>query len=548
MRRALVCLFFSLLATVAHAPIASASADENSPVLESLTLTPALVDARTEPAEVSFEARITDDSSGFDFGYVSTQETRKTGSFTRISGTPQDGIYRATIPWSSYDANGDIHLSVTLLDAAGKIGYYGSAELIAAGMPDTFQAQTNPDDTAPVLESLTVTPSGFDTRCGSAAMTFEARITDDSSGFDFGYVSTQETRKTGSFTRISGTPQDGIYRATIPWYSYDASGDIHLSVTLLDAAGKIGYYGSAELIAAGMPDHVTNGNASQSPCAPTAPKAVRGSDSATVSWDPPIDDRGSPVTSYKVTSYPDGITQTVDATQTTAAMTGLTNGTSYRFRVTATNAIGTSTRSAATNPVVLGAKPGAPTNASASKGDQSATVTWTTPTSDGGAPITSFKVTSYPDGITQTVDATQTTATVTGLTNGTTYRFRVTATNGVGTGPSSTPTKPVTPGAKPGAPTNARAAKGDQSATVTWTAPTSDGGAPITSYKVTSYPDGITQTVDATQTTATVTGLTNGTSYRFRVTATNRLGTSTSSEATNAVIPSATAALLGAHT
>jgi len=329
MRRALVCLFFFLLATIAPTPMASASADENPPVLESLTVTPALVDARTEPAEVTFEARITDDSSGYEFGYVSTHETSKDVAFTRVSGTPADGIYRTTIPWDSYDADGDIHFSVIVLDAAGKTHAYGSADLIAAGMPD----------------------------------------------------------------------------------------------------------------------HLTNDNLSRSPCAPTAAKAVRGSGSANVSWEPPIDDRGSPVTSYTVTSYPDGITQTVDATQTTATMTGLTNGTSYRFRVTATSAIGTSTRSSATNPVVLGAKPGAPTNARAAKGDQSATVTWTAPTSDGGAPITSYKVTSYPDGVTQTVDATQTTATVTGLINGTTYRFRVTATNRLGTSTSSVVTNAVIPSA-----------------------------------------------------------------------------------------------------
>jgi hypothetical protein len=89
--------------------------------------------------------------------------------------------------------------------------------------------------------------------------------------------------------------------------------------------------------------------------------------------------------------------------------------------------------------------PGAPTNVVAKAGNRQATVTWNPPASDGGDPILDYTVTSDPSGVQVTVPASQTTATLTGLQNGVTYRFTVAARNDVGTGPSSVGSNPVTP-------------------------------------------------------------------------------------------------------
>jgi hypothetical protein len=93
------------------------------------------------------------------------------------------------------------------------------------------------------------------------------------------------------------------------------------------------------------------------------------------------------------------------------------------------------------------------------------------------------------------------------------------------------------PATAPGAPTNAAAVAGEASATVSWLAPVSDGGSAITSYTVTSTPGAFTASVSGSVYSATVTGLTDGTSYTFTISATNAVGTGPPSAASNAVVP-----------
>ena len=97
------------------------------------------------------------------------------------------------------------------------------------------------------------------------------------------------------------------------------------------------------------------------------------------------------------------------------------------------------------------------------------------------------------------------------------------------------------PPSVPGAPGSVTATPGPSSATVTWSAPASNG-APITSYTVTPYANGsaltpTTVTGNPPATSAVISGLTNGTSYTFTVTATNSAGTGAASAPSNAVIP-----------
>jgi hypothetical protein len=189
--------------------------------------------------------------------------------------------------------------------------------------------------------------------------------------------------------------------------------------------------------------------------------------------------------------------------------------------------------------------PGAPTSVAATAGQASATVAWTAPAT-GGAP-TSYTITPRINGAAQTPKTISgsppgTSTTVSGLTPGTAYTFTVTASNSGGTSAASAPSNSVTPtgAAVPGAPTGVAAAADTKSAVVSWAAPASDGGSAITGYTITPFIGTVAQpatTAGAGATGASVTGLTNGTSYTFRVTATNAVGDSAPSVASNAVKP-----------
>jgi hypothetical protein len=114
-----------------------------------------------------------------------------------------------------------------------------------------------------------------------------------------------------------------------------------------------------------------------------------------------------------------------------------------------------------------GPVPGAPGGVTATAGNAQALVQWTA-AAPNGSPVTNYRVTAAPGGATVTVSGTTLNTTVSGLTNGTTYTFTVTATNVNGTGPASSPSNPVTPTAASSAcPATIAGFKGEYFANIT---------------------------------------------------------------------------------
>ncbi|HCG53601.1 MAG TPA: hypothetical protein DEX10_09400, partial [Betaproteobacteria bacterium] len=95
----------------------------------------------------------------------------------------------------------------------------------------------------------------------------------------------------------------------------------------------------------------------------------------------------------------------------------------------------------------------------------------------------------------------------------------------------------------PDTPTIVTATAGNAQATVTFTAPANNGGSTVI-YTATSSPVGGTSSCNTSTLTCAVSGLTNSTAYTFTVTATNGVGTSAASVASNSVTPKATQATL----
>jgi fibronectin type 3 domain-containing protein len=192
--------------------------------------------------------------------------------------------------------------------------------------------------------------------------------------------------------------------------------------------------------------------------------------------------------------------------------------------------------------------PSGPTNLAVTPGGGSATLTWKGSTSGNPTSYSIYRGTiSDGEAVTPvgTVSGTTLTFTDTGLTNGKTYFYNVAANNSVGVSPDSNEVS-VTPAASatvPPAPTGLAATAGNGSVGLTWGA--SAGATSYSVYRGTaSGAEGTTPIGTTTSASFTDTGLTNGTAYYYKVTASNSAGASPSSNEATATPASGSGALL----
>ena len=170
------------------------------------------------------------------------------------------------------------------------------------------------------------------------------------------------------------------------------------------------------------------------PGVPTNVTATPSPGSATVSWTP----ADANADSYLVLSSPGLKSCTADAPATSCTISGLSYTKSYKFKVLAGNDIGESAWSSFSNSIVPASRPGQVAGTiAATRGDGTATVSWTLSNASNGSPITSYTATATGSGVATktctTADGATSTCLITGLTNGKTYTIRVTATNAIGT-------------------------------------------------------------------------------------------------------------------
>ncbi|WP_344229552.1 fibronectin type III domain-containing protein [Microbacterium binotii] len=263
-----------------------------------------------------------------------------------------------------------------------------------------------------------------------------------------------------------------------------------------------------------------------------------------IGWQAPASDGGAQLTGYLVrVALGDAVTTlTVDASITEISVGELAPATDYSITVTAMNSVGAGPASSALiartadAPVAL---PGVPRQVSAvATSATAAQVSWQAPASDGGAAISAYDVVITRGGQSAPaqVVVTGTTAIVSGLLPDTSYAVTVAARNSAGTGeasPQVTFTTPATvpTATAPSAPGAPRlVASTARTVSLTWDAPSSDGGSPITEYRVRVF--GGTQegaVVPAESTALTVANLIPDTEYVFTVEALNMVGVSPAS-------------------
>jgi hypothetical protein len=202
-------------------PDSAAAADTAAPELVAFDFTPKAIDVTSSSKTITVTARITDETGAeapyFLFDSRTTTQTVGFGQLTRISGTPQDGIYERTITVPSGVAPGAWDAVLyPLEDTLGNDGSFGPP----AGFPKELTVtSSNADTAAPQLLEFDFTPKAIDVTEGSATVTVTARIIDATGAeapyFLFDSRTTTQTVGFGQLTRISGTPQDGIYERTI---------------------------------------------------------------------------------------------------------------------------------------------------------------------------------------------------------------------------------------------------------------------------------------------------------------------------------------------
>lgn len=194
----------------------------------------------------------------------------------------------------------------------------------------------------------------------------------------------------------------------------------------------------------------------------------------------------------------------------------------------------------------------APTGVTATGGVDrtSALVTWTPPQDAGDFPVTGYRVTGIDQGLATDgsakaadrvveISGAGTSAQMTGLTEGHTYIMKVQALTEAGAGDSSALSAPVTLAVAPQSPSRLAASVSDADVSLSWSAPSDDGGLPVTRYLVSrgdSESGPFTEIAESAGTTYVDSTVAKDTTYYYVVKAVNHIGTSAASNPTSAKV------------
>ena len=274
------------------------------------------------------------------------------------------------------------------------------------------------------------------------------------------------------------------------------------------------------------------------PSAPISATATPGNGQMSLNWCAPYNEGGSAITNYRIYrgTSPSFLAYLKDSIPTSYTDTGLTNGQTYYYQISAVNAIGEGPRCTVFSGT-LASSPGPLQDLQAVSSDSKVALTWTAPSITGGSPITGYivhrSIISGQEVVLQPV--TSTTYQDLNLVNGVTYYYKVSAVNAMGEGQLSNEVA-STPAAVLGPPTSITATPSNSSISLNWTAPANTGGSSVSSYKIYRGTSATTLLflTAVTQTSYQDPSLTNGQTYYYKISSVNSIGEGVQSAAVSA--------------
>jgi cytochrome c peroxidase len=332
----------------------------------------------------------------------------------------------------------------------------------------------------------------------------------------------------------------------------------HPWITLLPALGALTLVGcgggetatppgSTAATAAEAPSaHLAAVTTATPPGAPTGPKVKPGANNVSLSFTAPTSAGSSAVAWYTATCTDGTLRFTGSGPASPVIVSGLTQQKAYTCTVRATNGQtdGPASVAVAVNlpsPTPLSVLAGAPQQVTATPGNGSLRLAFSAPLTDGCFPVVGYSALCSGGGRGQALASP---IVIGGLKNGTAYTCTVAAVNAQGVGADSatvvaTPLASAGGPTPPGAPTGVAAVAGNGQATLSFKAPTSTGGSPITGYTATCSRPGVPNASGSGLTSPLVVrGLGNGQAWACTLVASNLYGDSVAAAAP-AVTPSA---------
>ena len=442
----------------------------------------------------------------------------------------------------------------------GSTRHYRVAAITRAGRsPWSSVAQATTDVTTPSAPAgLRVVPSGVG-GSDQLLLTWTRPATDGGSSIT-GY-------------RIETSP-NGVSGWVILVASTSGASTTYLHAGL--APGTTRFYRVAAINAQGQGAYSNVARGATNAARPGTPQSLRaratGPRSITLTWEAPSSDGGARITGYTIRARGpnDGtwiiIRPHTSSTATTFAHINLQPATYYRYQVAAINRVGAGQWSFETATLTHADKPAAPTGLTArASGTSRIDLSWHAPRNTGGATIRGYRIEASSDEgrnwsiIRRNTNSTLTTFSDLNLEPATTRHYRVAAINIAGNGPFSNLARATTDATLPGVPRNLTAeADGTSEIDLAWQAPTDDGGAQVTGYRVQVSDNGgatwrdLVPNTRSTRARYSHTGLEPATTRHYRVSAINRIGVSRASRVasatTDATVPDAPTGLVATAT